>query len=125
METVTSAFLTREGFSTIQVEHLPLFEISAMRDNCHLKVRQSPSAGFETDALSANAPTGSRVRYEYDGMLWDTHPSFRATVREMWNRTVWRLHLDNKWTPVLSIIASGTCDLNLLDWQPLARVRVG
>ena len=59
----------------------------------------------------------------YRGKLWTNHPTFRATISELWMRLQRRLGFNSSWSPVISIAAVGPCAIETLPWDELATIR--
>jgi len=117
------AMLVKEGFDVKSGVIFGGFVVNARRDNCHLHLREAPAQGYNADAIK-RASRDARLAFEYRGELWDSHPTLRATISELWNRFKWRLKMDNSWTPVVSVAARGVCSIDALPWQRIATVRL-
>jgi hypothetical protein len=124
LQQASAALLTREGFEIKIGNSFGFSVIDAQQNNCRLQIRQTVAAGFNVDAINANAPKDAQLAFEYRGKLWKNHPTFRATTSEIWSRLKWQLGVDNSWSPVISIATVGPCAIETLPWDELASIRV-
>jgi len=114
------AVLSGEGFDIKSVDG---FGVKAQRADCHLELRKVPAQGYNVDALK-RASKDARLAFEYRGQLSEQHPTLRATMSEIRSRLEWHLKIDNSWSPVLSVIAKGPCDITALPWSKIATIRM-
>lgn len=116
------AMLASEGFDIKSGDIFGSFVVDAQHDNCHLQLREAPTYGDNVDAIKM-ASKDARLAFEYRGELWDSHPTLRATIWEIWNRFEWYLKIDNSWSPVVSVAAKGACEIGALSWPRIAIIR--
>ena len=118
------AMLTSEGF---EIKSSDIFDsfvvVDAQHDDCHLQLRKVPAQGYNVDALKRDSKD-AQLAFEYRGELWKSHPTLRATISEIWSRFKWHLKIDNSWSPVISVMAKGACDIAALPWARIATIRV-
>ena len=98
------------------------FVVDAQHDDCHLQLRKVPAQGYNVDAIKA-ASKDARLAFAYRGELWESHPTLRATISEIWSRFRWHLKIDNSWSPVVSVAAKGACAIAALPWARIATIR--
>ena len=101
------AMLTNEGFDVKSGDIFGSFVVDAQHDDCHLQLREAPAQGYNVDAIKT-ASKDARLAFEYRGELWESHPTLRATISDIWNRFKWHLKIDNSWSPVVSVAAKGS-----------------
>ncbi len=116
------AMLTSEGFEVKTGDVFGSFVVDALHNDCRLQLREAAAQGYNADAIT-NASKGARLAFEYRGELWESHPTLRATIAEIWDRFRWHLGIDNSWSPVVSIAAKGPCAINALPWQGIAKIQ--
>ena len=123
LEKASANLLARDGFKLEIKEPLwRSFLINARRNDCQLQIRELATEGFDADAIKAEAPKDAQLVFEYRGKLWMNDPTFRATTSEFWNRLKWRFGVDSSWSPVISITAIGSCAIESMSWDELARI---
>jgi hypothetical protein len=122
LEQASAGLLAREGFETTLGNRYGFFLVTAQKNDCHVQIQGTPAEGFDFDAKMATAPKDSQLVFEYRGKLWTHEPTLRATITEFLNRLKWRFDLDNSWSPVISILASGPCAIEKLPWEELASI---
>ena len=67
--------------------------VDAQHNDCHLQLRKVPAQGYTVDAIKA-ASKEARLAFAYHGVLWENHPTLRATISEIWSRFNWHLKID-------------------------------
>lgn len=122
LEQASAAMLAREGFD-INIGDRAGFVVNAQKGNCQLQIRKAAIAGFNLDAIKADAPKGAQLAFAFQGKLLTNHPRFRATFSEIWNRLAWQLGVGGSWSPVISIAAVGSCAIANLPWGELASIQ--
>jgi len=123
LEQVSAALLARQGYKT-EIDHrLGFFVINAQQNECRLQIREEAPEGFNTEAIIAHAPKDTELSFEYRGKLWTAPPTLRATLSKTWNRLKWGLGVDNSWSPVIAVAATGSCAIGTLPWDELASIR--
>jgi hypothetical protein len=121
LEKASATMLARKGFN-IKIADRVGFVVNAQKDDCQLQIRKAAIAGFNLDAIRADAPKGAQLAFAYQGKLWTSHPRFRATLSEIWNRLTWQLGVGGSWSPVISVAALGPCAIEKLPWSELASI---
>ena len=116
------SMLASEGFDIKSTDTSGSFVVDAQRGDCHLQLRKVPAQGYNVDALKRDSKD-AQLSFEYRGQIWKDHPTLRATLSELWSRFKWHLKIDNSWSPVVSVIARGTCDIAALPWAQIATIR--
>jgi hypothetical protein len=116
------AMLTNEGFDIKSANVVGPLVVDAQRNDCHLQLKKVQAQGYSVDAIRA-ASKEARVAFAYHGVLWESHPTFRATISEIWSRFKWHLKIDDSWLPVVSVASKGPCPLGALPWQRIAKIR--
>lgn len=114
------SFLNREGFRTEIGHRFGAFEINAYRGGCRLQIKEAAAQGYNTDEIAAKLPKDAALVFAYRGKLWISHPTFRATVAQIWNRLRWRFGIDDAWSPVVAIASVGACPVDALPWRDIA-----
>ena len=122
LEQAIATMLAEEGFELKIGAHFG-FVVDAQQNNCRLQLREAVAAGYNADAITKDSPKSAQLAFEYGGKLWNSHPTLRATISAIWSRLKWQLRIDNSWSPVVSIAATGRCTIEKLPWQRIANVR--
>ena len=112
------AMLGDEGFDIKSVNGVV---IGAQHYDCHLQLRKVQAQGYSVDAIKM-ASGDARLAFAYNGVLWESHPTVRATISEIWSRFKWHLKIDDSWLPVVSVSSKGSCTIDAMPWQRIAKV---
>jgi hypothetical protein len=123
LQQATAALLAREGYEIEIGTRFGFFVIKAQKKDCRLQIRETATEGFNADLIKADVPKDARLVFAYRGKLWTNHPTFRATISELWMRLQWRLGFNSSWSPVISITALGPCAIETLPWDELATIQ--
>ena len=123
LQQASVALLAREGFEIEIGTRFGFFVINAQEKDCRLQIRETATEGFNADLMKADAPKDAQLVFAYRGKLWTNHPTFRATISELWMRLQRRLGFNSSWSPVISIAAVGPCAIETLPWDELATIR--
>ena len=116
------AMLTNEGFDIKSANVVGSVFVDAQHNDCHLQLRKVPAQGYTVDAIKA-ASKEARLAFAYHGVLWESHPTLRATISDIWSRFKWHLKIDDSWSPVVSVASKGACPIDALPWQRIAEIR--
>lgn len=123
LEQTSASMLVQQGFSIESGNRYGVFFINARHDDCRLQVTEAVAKGFNIEAIKATTPQDAQLVFEYHGRLWEAHPTFRATISEIWSRLKWQLGMGGSWSPVVSIAAIGHCSIKSLPWGELATIQ--
>ena len=115
------AMLTNEGFDIKTVNVVGSVVVDAQHNDCHLQLRKIQAQGYSVDAIKM-ASEDARLAFAYHGVLWESHPTLRATISEIWSRFKWHLKIDDSWLPVVSVASKGLCTIDAMPWQRIAKI---
>ena len=116
------AMLNNEGFDIKNVNVVGGVVVDAQHNDCHLQLRKVQAQGYSVDAIKM-ASENARLAFAYHGVLWDSHPTLRATISEIWSRFKWHLKIDDSWLPVVSVASKGPCTIDAMPWQRIAKIQ--
>jgi hypothetical protein len=121
LQNAVVGMLSRQGFATQASEHNGIV-VDGKRQDCHIQIRETYSAGYNLEANALNAPKGARLVYAYRGELLQQYPTLRVSISTSWHSLMWRLGMDAAWSPAVTVAAVGECQLESLPWVELAEL---
>jgi len=113
--------LQDNGFETA-LSNRAGFVVDGQRQDCHVRILETESEGYNLDAIE-NLAAGARLRFAYDGQLFDQYPTLRVVFSRLWNRMKSRGGFASGWAPPLSLITGAACRSGDVPWQALADIR--
>jgi hypothetical protein len=99
----------REGAPTIR----------ATTTVCRVLVVDSPVLGWDRDMVRRAATASDRVFVVYQGRVYAEQPTWLITFDFLWARFLRGLGIRVEGTPLLTVIATASCDAERLPWGQL------
>jgi hypothetical protein len=99
----------REGAPTIR----------ATTPVCRMVVVDSPVLGWDRDMVRRAATAADRVFAVYQGRVYAEQPTWLITFDFLWARFLRGLGMRVEGTPLLTVIATASCDAERLPWDQL------
>jgi hypothetical protein len=115
-------FLTRQHFAvsvSAQVEEgRPM--VSASAGPCRMLIVSSPATGSDRDLTRRLVSGADRFFVVFRGQVYPEQPTWLTVPDHLWSRLRRELGWDVQATPVLSVIASASCEAERLPWNELS-----
>jgi hypothetical protein len=116
-----AAFLGRQHFTVALTnqpgEGMPLLRAGA--GACRILVVNSHPIAWDRDAIRRNATVADRVFVVFRGRTYKEQPTWLTVPYYLWSRLQREVGLGSHSAPLLSIIATASCDAERLPWDEL------
>ena len=116
------AFLTRHQF---QSHGMPDgSRIYAASGDCRLLIREMIPQGWNLDSIKTLDSQEGRLSFVFKGMVYTDQPINigNTTLAHYLTRLQQKLGLDSVSNPVLAVVASESCSLDVLPWKEIAEL---
>ena len=87
---------------------------------CRILVANSDPIAWDSDAIRRNATAGDRVFVVFRGRIYKDPPTWLTVPYFLWSRLERELGLRAQAAPLLSVIATESCDAERLPWSELS-----
>ena len=87
---------------------------------CRILVAKSDPIAWDSAAIRRNATDGDRVFVVFRGRTYDEQPTWLTVPYSLWSRLERELGLRAQAAPLLSVIATESCDAERLPWSELS-----
>jgi hypothetical protein len=87
---------------------------------CRILVARSNPMAWDSAAIRRNATDGDRVFVVFRGRTYEDQPTWLTVPYFLWSRLERELGLRAQAAPLLSVIATASCDAERLPWSELS-----
>jgi hypothetical protein len=117
-KTLTS-FLLQRGFESRLERRFGQVLVHAKRGSCRMLIREAVPQGWNRSSIELQAKPVGRVRYVFDGAVYQHEPFVAPVMDEYWTMVRIKMGLSPSRHPLLAVAASDDCAINALPWWEL------
>ena len=96
------------------------YMLRASAGPCRILVAKSDPVAWDSAAIRRNATDGDRVFVVFRGRTYEDQPTWLTVPYFLWSRLERELGMRAQAAPLLSVIATESCDAERLPWSELS-----
>jgi hypothetical protein len=110
-------FLSHQAFDVVLTELDSMPVVQATSDSCRILIAQVEPDGSSQDLVRGLATTGDRVFIIFRGRVYAQQPVLLTVTNTLWSRSLRKLGLMRRITPVIAAVANASCNIEELPWK--------
>ena len=110
-------FLSHQAFDVALTELDSMPVIQATSGSCRMLFVQVEPDGSSQDLVRSLARTGDHVFIIFRGRVYAQQPVLLTVTDTLWSRSLRKLGLMRRITPVIAAVANASCNIEELPWK--------
>jgi len=110
-------FLSHQAFDVVLTELDSMPVVQATSGSCRMLIVQVEPEGASQDLVRSLARTGDHVFIIFRGRVYAQQPVLLTVTDTLWSRSLRKLGLMRRITPVIAAVANASCNMEELPWK--------
>jgi hypothetical protein len=110
-------FLNHQAFDVVLTELDSMPVVQATSDSCRILIVQVEPDGSSQDLVRGLATKGDHVFIIFRGRVYAQQPVLLTVTDTLWSRSLRKLGLMRRITPVIAAVANASCNIEELPWK--------